>query len=245
MYGSRLATITTRSPCRWRLSVFLSRCGVHSPPSPSTSRSEARRSTSSRTSRRNGTNSARGASPLSRRRSSLLQPRQDSRAATTVVTAAARARKPKASSRNTRVVSSRRSTKLMSWTRTTKPSACSPSRIGMAVTCTLPPGSETTVAQGAQAIGEESGRRAAREGRRRCRRAARDSRRRARAAGGRPPQAAAAMIRSSRVISPRIFRELRLAARRPSGRRASRAPRSRPAARGAGCPSRTSPGSCG
>ncbi len=96
MYGSRFATITTRSPWRCRLSVFLSRCAVQSPPSPSVSRSEASRSTRSRTSRTKGTNSARGGAPLSSRRSSSPQLRHDRRAATTVTTDAASARKANA-----------------------------------------------------------------------------------------------------------------------------------------------------
>ena len=95
------------------------------------------------------------------RRSSLLQPRHDRRAATRVMIDAARARKPKARPRKRRVVASRRSTKLRSWTRTTKPSGRAVHRAsGTAVACTWPPGSGKTDAQVVQAAagGRRSGR---------------------------------------------------------------------------------------
>jgi hypothetical protein len=146
-YGSRLARITTRSPCRYRLRVLLSRCGVQAPPSLSDSFSATIRSTSSRTSRRIGWNSGRCV-PLRRKpRIWSLQPCQARRAVTTVAMAAVAASRPKASSRKPCVVASRRCTKLRSWTSTTKPSVSSPSATGIALTWTSPPGRAATSLQ--------------------------------------------------------------------------------------------------
>ena len=101
--------MTTFSRWRYLASVCLSRCGVQLPPSRSASFSATMRSTSSRTSPRMGRNSGCGVPLLRNLRSSLLQPRQDSRAAMTVTAEAANARNPKARSRKFRVLASRRS----------------------------------------------------------------------------------------------------------------------------------------
>ena len=139
--------MTTFSPWRYRLSVCFRRSGVQAPPSRSDSLSATIRSTSSRTSRRIGWNSGDGVPRRRSSRSSLIHPRQERRAATTVTAEAARARNPKAIRRNRRVLASRRWTKLRSCTRTTKPRARFCSMTGIALTCTLPPGRDSTLFQ--------------------------------------------------------------------------------------------------
>ena len=162
-------------------------------------------------------------SPRISRRSSLLQPRHERRAATTVMIDAASARKPKASTRNRVVVASRRSTKLRSWTRTTNPRGRSPVTTGIAVAWTRPPGTENTDAQVVQATaGEPASRRTSGPGARtRAGRGTRSSGRAARGPPRRPPRPGRARRGSARrgpCAAPPP-------GRRPSATPASRAPR--------------------
>ncbi len=104
MYGSRLARITMRSPCRnWRR-VARRRAGLHTP--ATRSRSCASRSASARTSRISGWN-APLASPDSAWRKPSVQSIHANRAAITVISAAPQARTKNDSSRKLRVVASR------------------------------------------------------------------------------------------------------------------------------------------